>query len=102
MKKLMTRIYWTYPIRQCCGELNPSLERLVDTRNSNRHRSDCRKVPCWLTRETNQQMAEDLFDVVGSGKVKIYIEQRYPLAEAAQAHRDLEARKTTGCTVLTL
>jgi NADPH2:quinone reductase len=54
------------------------------------------------TREVNQQMAEDLFEVVGSGKVKIHIDQRYPLAEAAQAHRDLEARKTTGCTILTV
>jgi NADPH2:quinone reductase len=34
------------------------------------------------------------------GSVKIRIDQRYPLAEVAQAHRDLEARKTTGCTVL--
>jgi NADPH2:quinone reductase len=34
--------------------------------------------------------------------VKIHIEQRYPLAEAAQAHRDLEARKTTGSTLLTV
>jgi NADPH2:quinone reductase len=47
-------------------------------------------------------MAEDLFDVVGSGKVKIHIEQRYALADAAQAHRDLEARKTTGSTLLTV
>ena len=54
------------------------------------------------TRETNQQMAEDLFEVVGSGKVKIHIEQRYALGDAAQAHRDLEARKTTGSTLLTL
>ena len=54
------------------------------------------------TREVNQQMAEDLFEVVGSGKVKIHIDQRYPLADAAQAHRDLEARKTTGCTILTV
>jgi NADPH2:quinone reductase len=52
------------------------------------------------TRETNQQMADDLFAVVLSGAVKIRIDQRYPLAEVAQAHRDLEARKTTGCTVL--
>ena len=37
-----------------------------------------------------------------SGQVKIHIEQRYPLAEAAQAHRDLEARKTTGSTILML
>jgi NADPH2:quinone reductase len=52
------------------------------------------------TRETTQQMADDLFAVVQSGAVKIRIDQRYPLADAAQAHRDLEARKTTGSTVL--
>jgi NADPH2:quinone reductase len=44
--------------------------------------------------------ANRLFEVVLSGKVKIEIEQRYPLAQAAQAHRDLEGRKTTGSTVL--
>ncbi|MCC6534409.1 MAG: quinone oxidoreductase [Burkholderiales bacterium] len=44
--------------------------------------------------------ARDLFAVVKSGKVKIAINQTYPLQEAAQAHRDLEARKTTGSTVL--
>jgi NADPH2:quinone reductase len=54
------------------------------------------------TRESTQAMADDLFAVVASGAVKIPIEQRYPLAEVQQAHRDLEARKTTGCTVLTL
>ena len=52
------------------------------------------------TREATQNMADDLFDVVGSGAVKIRIDQRYPLAEVAQAHRDLEARRTTGSTVL--
>lgn len=52
------------------------------------------------TRESTQAMANELFEVVGSGQVKIRIDQRYPLAEAAQAHRDLEARKTTGSTVL--
>jgi NADPH:quinone reductase len=52
------------------------------------------------TREATQAMAEELFAVVGSGAVKIRIDQRYPLADAAQAHRDLEARKTTGSTVL--
>ena len=52
------------------------------------------------TREATQAMADDLFTVVSSGAVKIRIDQRYPLAEAAQAHRDLEARKTTGSTVL--
>jgi NADPH2:quinone reductase len=44
--------------------------------------------------------ANDLFDVVKSGKVRIEIAQRYPLKDAAQAHRDLEARKTTGSTIL--
>ena len=52
------------------------------------------------TREATQAMADDLFGVVGSGQVKIRIDQRFPLAEVAQAHRDLEARKTTGSTVL--
>jgi NADPH2:quinone reductase len=44
--------------------------------------------------------AEDLVEIVKSGKVKIPVNQRYALADAAQAHRDLEARKTTGSTVL--
>ena len=54
------------------------------------------------TRERTQEMADDLFEAVTSGKVKIRIDQRYPLADVQQAHRDLEARRTTGCTVLTL
>ncbi len=54
------------------------------------------------SRERTQAMADDLFAVVESGAVKIPIAQRYPLAEVQQAHRDLEARKTTGCTILTL
>ncbi len=44
--------------------------------------------------------AQELFEVVGTGVVKIAVNQTYPLAEAAQAQRDLEARKTTGSTVL--
>ena len=44
--------------------------------------------------------AGDLFDVVGPGHVKIHVNQTYDLADAAQAHRDLEGRKTTGSTVL--
>jgi NADPH2:quinone reductase len=46
--------------------------------------------------------ANELFEAVLSDAVKIEINQTYPLAEAAQAHRDLEARKTTGSTVFTL
>jgi NADPH2:quinone reductase len=52
------------------------------------------------TRKELEASAKSLFKMVKSGKVKIAIDQRYPLAEAAQAHRDLEARKTTGQTVL--
>ena len=44
--------------------------------------------------------AAELFQVVTEGAVKIEVRQTYPLAEAAQAHRDLEARKTTGSTLL--
>lgn len=51
-------------------------------------------------RDDLEETANDLFDVVASGAVKIEINQRYPLADAAQAHRDLEARKTTGSTIL--
>jgi len=54
------------------------------------------------TREATQEMADELFAVVESGKVRIRIDQRYPLAEVQQAHRDLEARRTTGSTILTL
>lgn len=45
-------------------------------------------------------MAADLFEVVGNGAVKIAINQTYPLADAVQAHKDLEGRKTTGSTIL--
>ena len=45
--------------------------------------------------------AEDLFDVVRRGIVKVSVNQDYPLSAAADAHRDLEARKTTGSTILT-
>ncbi|EML1598933.1 quinone oxidoreductase 1 [Burkholderia cenocepacia] len=44
--------------------------------------------------------AAELFDVILSGKVKTNINQRYPLAEVGRAHADLEARKTTGSTIL--
>ncbi|MDG3042612.1 quinone oxidoreductase family protein [Roseicyclus marinus] len=50
--------------------------------------------------DTCQAMARQLCDKVASGEVKITIDQRYPLAEVAEAHRALEGRKTTGQTVL--
>ncbi|MEJ5358013.1 MAG: quinone oxidoreductase [Desulfobacterales bacterium] len=46
--------------------------------------------------------AEDLFAVVKSGAVRVEIGRTYPLAEASRAHRDLEGRKTTGSSVLTV
>jgi len=52
------------------------------------------------TRKDLEASAKSLFKMVKSGKVKIAIDQRYPLAEAGQAHIDLEGRKTTGQTVL--
>jgi len=52
--------------------------------------------------DTCQQMARELFDKVTSGAVKIRIDQRFPLEDVAEAHRALEARKTTGQTILTV
>lgn len=52
------------------------------------------------TRELLEEGAHRLFDVVGSGTVKIAVNQTYALSDTAQAHRDLESRLTTGSTVL--
>ena len=47
-------------------------------------------------------MAQELFDVVSSGVVKIAINQRYPLSQAGEAHEALESRATTGSTIFTV
>lgn len=52
------------------------------------------------TPERTQAMADDLFAVIESGAVRIRVDQTYPLAEAARAHEELEAGRTTGSTVL--
>jgi NADPH:quinone reductase len=52
------------------------------------------------TRSDLEETAADLFKVVGSGKVKISVNQQYALKDAQQAHRDLESRKTTGVSIL--
>lgn len=57
-------------------------------------------MPYTDKREHLEGTAGELFDMVSSGKVKIEIAQRYPLAEVARAHADLESRKTTGSTLL--
>lgn len=54
------------------------------------------------TKQLLDEQASDLFDLVGSGRIAIRINQTYPLEDAAQAHRDLEARKTTGSTIFTV
>jgi len=54
------------------------------------------------TRAGLEQAASELFDVVASGKVKVEIKQRFALKDAADAHRALEARQTSGSTVLTV
>ena len=51
-------------------------------------------------REDLLALAGELFAVVASGKVKIEVNQTHALADVASAHRDLEARKTTGSTIL--
>ena len=52
------------------------------------------------TRGELEETTAELFDVVGRGAVRVEVNQRYALRDAAQAHRDLEARRTTGSTVL--
>jgi NADPH2:quinone reductase len=54
------------------------------------------------SRQQLEQSASELFEVVANGKVKVEIEQRFPLKDAAKAHRALEGRKTTGSTILTI
>lgn len=50
--------------------------------------------------EDLRAMADELFGLIGAGTVQVHVNQRYPLSDLARAHRDLEARATTGSTVL--
>ena len=54
------------------------------------------------TREQLEQGARELFEMVSTGKVKIEVKQRFALKDAAEAHRQLEGRKTSGSTILTI
>jgi NADPH2:quinone reductase len=60
--------------------------------------------PSLMSHQANRanldEMATELFRMVGSGRIRIEIDQRYRLADAVQAHRDLESRKTTGSSLL--
>jgi len=53
------------------------------------------------TREELETLAGSVLDLVASGVLKVRVEQRFPLAEVADAHRALEAGRTVGATVLT-
>jgi len=55
-----------------------------------------------VTRDELEQASAELFAVIESGKVKIEVKQRFPLKDAAKAHRALESRRTSGSTVLTI
>jgi NADPH2:quinone reductase len=55
-----------------------------------------------VTRSELEKAAAELFEMIESGKLKVEIKQRFPLRDAAEAHRALEARKTSGSTVLTV
>jgi NADPH2:quinone reductase len=59
-----------------------------------------RVMDYYATQEEADEGIAALFDVVSSGRVKPHIGARFPLEDAADAHRDLEARKTVGSTVL--
>ncbi|MNP83866.1 Quinone oxidoreductase 1 [compost metagenome] len=48
------------------------------------------------------ELVGELFDHVGSGRISIDINQHYALADAVQAHRDLESRKTTGSSIFVI
>ena len=52
------------------------------------------------TRQQLTNACNELFELVGNDEIKIHIGQTYSLKDAAQAHRDLEARKTRGSTIL--
>ena len=54
------------------------------------------------SRQQLEQSASELFEMVTSGKVKIEVQQRFPLADSAEAHRALQGRRTTGSTILTI
>ena len=60
----------------------------------------CALVNYTTSRRELLDRARSLFSVIGNNVVKVSIKQRYPLAEAPQAQKDMESRKTTGSTIL--
>ena len=80
--------------------LMPALDPMVLNRKGSLYLTRPTLMHYTATREDLVETANDLFDVVKSGAVKIEVGQTYPLDDAARAHRDLEGRRTTGSTVL--
>ena len=78
-----------------CPSTTPLVSQSSDARNSNWWLRS--HIAAWDELAT---AAGRLFEVVGSGAVKVDVGQSYALRDAAAAHRDLEARKTTGSTLL--
>ena len=78
----------------------PAIEPIVLSQKGSLYLTRPTLMAYTATRADLEESANALFEVVGKGAVKIRIDQTYPLREAAQAHRDLEARKTTGATIL--
>ena len=78
--------------RQAAAKFGPAAAAMFFTRPGLFHYT---RTPAQL-----QENADDLFDALARGIVKVEINQRWPLAQAADAHRALEARNTTGATLL--
>jgi NADPH:quinone reductase len=60
------------------------------------------RCACARRRDALEASANELFEVVASGKVRIKVNQRFALKDAADAHKALEARATSGSTILTI
>ena len=89
------------------GEFAATCQVLAAVKDDNRdYKPDAKSRTAWqlathiATRADLVKRSNNLFNVVKSKKVKIETTARYKLADAAQAHRDLEARKTTGSVIL--
>jgi NADPH2:quinone reductase len=78
----------------------PPIEPLILSQKGSLYLTRPTLMAYTATRADLEESANALFDVVKKGAVKIQVGHTYPLKEAAQAHRDLEARKTTGSIVL--
>ena len=87
-------------LRQCLGRRSPTSTSCSLSAKGSLYATRPTLGTYVAKREDLLANANELFDVVGKGIVKINVNHTYPLKDAAQAHRDLEGRKTTGSIVL--